>query len=432
MPTLSRDELLEACRTIYNSAGGAFMLPPLIRDAQDLGAKLAHTHYSLTEEGCVRFVAEFDQDYVDSNKPPYARLPLRFRCELCDLDFRNSPVVLAGYERLALIRAFLLGAKAPIFAEKKAGESSYKLSVQLSSTFFVECGELIDDGGDPAPEAIVGAVALNLYERSAEFFENRDEGLLVWGLRARQELFGEPTPEPEVLWRRVDFWGGASKDLVVAECGLEPPIVILPPARPGAALALARISSAVVDPRRRLLQSAAAMLAVAGAIGSFVLRSDIPAQAPVLADAPVKAASPPAGAADPARLAVAAHEPVATIAPRLAPAAASPSPAFTVARLDPRAERDDPEDALIAPRTGDYSAVPGLGARDLPKGACEALKPEPRPGAGRARNVTRVSRRQSSNPIVFVERTLAGVVRDLKRLPQRVSSLFSGPSRRRR
>ncbi len=200
MWALSREELFEACRTIYTKAGDDFMLPPLIRDIESPEAKSKHTYYSLTETECVRFSVEFDEAYVDDNKFPLKKFPLRFKCELCDLDFQAAPLEFGEAESRALIRAFILGAKLQIIAIENPVTRKYSFRVQLSSTLFVECGELIEEGDDLTSESVCNQVSLGLYDKSRDFFGSLQDGMTVWRVRVAQELFGEPKPEPEIFW----------------------------------------------------------------------------------------------------------------------------------------------------------------------------------------------------------------------------------------
>ncbi len=200
MSTLGREELFEACRAIYRTAGDNFMLPPLIRDVESPEEHPKHTYYSLTDTECVRFVIELDQAYVGDNKFPLKKFPLRFRCELCDLDFQEPPIELGEIETRALIRAFFLGVKVQIVANENRDTKTYNLRIQLSSTLFVDCGELIDKDDELTPEAICNQVSLDLYSKSSDFFGGPQDGITVWRVRVAQELFGELKPAPEVFW----------------------------------------------------------------------------------------------------------------------------------------------------------------------------------------------------------------------------------------
>ena len=200
MSTLGREELFEACRAIYRTAGDNFMLPPLIRDAENPEEHPKHTYYSLTDAECIRFIIELDEAYLGGNKFPLKKFPLRFRCELCDLDFQEPPIELGEIETRALIRAFFLGVKVQINASENRHTKKYNLRIQLSSTLFVECGELIDEDDELTPEAICNQVSLDLYSKSSDFFGSPQDGITVWRVRVAQELFGELKPAPEVFW----------------------------------------------------------------------------------------------------------------------------------------------------------------------------------------------------------------------------------------
>ena len=200
MSTLGREELFEACRAIYRTAGDNFMLPPLIRDAENPEEHPKHTYYSLTEAECIQFIIELDEAYVGGNKFPLKKFPLRFTCELCDLDFQEPPIELGEIETRALIRAFFLGVKVQINASENRHTNKYNLRIQLSSTLFVDCGELIDKDDELTPEDICNQVSLDLYSKSSDFFGSPQDGITVWRVRVAQELFGELKPAPEVFW----------------------------------------------------------------------------------------------------------------------------------------------------------------------------------------------------------------------------------------
>jgi hypothetical protein len=194
MSVLSRAELLEACRGLYAAAAKNFILPPLIRDAGS-DEELSHSYSCALETGDVVFKVAFDHGYAEQVKPPWARLPLRFSCFFYEPESEASPTELTKEEYFELLRAFFLGVKAPIHVERKGVTESYGLSIQLTSAFFVECGEL--PGYDPGlcASALCCNVALGLYQRSSEFFSTQSEALAVWTTRAAQELFDEPKPQ---------------------------------------------------------------------------------------------------------------------------------------------------------------------------------------------------------------------------------------------
>jgi hypothetical protein len=198
MPALAREALFAACRAIYEMAGENYALPPLIRDAQRLETQSRY-HYKI-ENDELHFVVELDESRADRNVFPFSKLPLRFRIELRETGAQNQLIELDENEKWALIRAFLLGAKAPIGVERNVDSQRYKIFVQLSSTFFAYCGELIDNGHDYTSKELSYRVGRELYESSKEFFGSSQDGLYVWSTRVAQDLFGEPKPPPEIFW----------------------------------------------------------------------------------------------------------------------------------------------------------------------------------------------------------------------------------------
>jgi len=199
MQSLDQDVLFKACRAIYEMAGSNFILPPLTRKAEMAGEQSKTIYHCRFGSWEFRFSASLDETYADRNARPNARLPIKFQVEASDTAGLGA-LELSGREQRELIRAFLLGAKAPISVEKLSRESGFRVSLQLASTFSVECGELMDAAGGRVPKDICDGVAHEIYERSKDFFEGAPEGLAVWSARAAQDLFGEARPAPESYW----------------------------------------------------------------------------------------------------------------------------------------------------------------------------------------------------------------------------------------
>jgi hypothetical protein len=202
MAALAREALFTACRNIYDMAGENYVFPPLIRDVR-LKAQSSYTYNFLVEGGDLFFNVELDEACADRNALPFSKLPLRFEIRLYGPGRPDLALELDESEKKALIRAFLLGAKAPIVVEPGSQGEAYKISLQLSSTYFVYCGELIDDVEDATGWQICVKVARELYKISREFFGSQEEGTAVWSLRVAQDLFGEPMPPPEAFWPPV-------------------------------------------------------------------------------------------------------------------------------------------------------------------------------------------------------------------------------------
>jgi hypothetical protein len=195
---LNRDELFAACRTLYNMAEGHFILPPLLRDVETLEIR-DDKCYTLTAGRRLRFLVKFDKSYAKCADFPLDRLPLRFEIQFCDQESKDTPC-LGDADRKALIRAFLLGAKVPIIAKKSRIAEVYKMLLQVSETFFLECGELKDEGADLTLQSVCDHVSRALIAKSETFFANQEDGLEVWRARVSQELFGDPRPPAEFFW----------------------------------------------------------------------------------------------------------------------------------------------------------------------------------------------------------------------------------------
>jgi len=233
---LSRRELLEACRDIYEAAGEDFILPPLIRTAA--AGPAAHVFYSLSDTQCIRLTVGFDKAYVDENRFPLPRLPLRFVAELCDLDFEQTPTLLCDEDRAELIRAFFLGAQTPIFCERSPLAPAFSLRLKLSSAFFVECGELENSDDDPTLESICARIGGRLTEKCAGFLASDSD---VWARRAAQELFGVDKPDADQLWPESSPETHETEEphsiepatISPTEIGYDSPARLAPPTAPG-------------------------------------------------------------------------------------------------------------------------------------------------------------------------------------------------------
>lgn len=200
MAGLNQEMLFTACRAIYEMAGENYALPPLIRDAESLETQPGYRYKCLLGKQELYFLVELDESCADRNALANSKLPLKFHVELHDPSLDEPVIEITGLERYELIRAFLLGAKLPIFADNSREKSAYKVYVQLSSTFFADCGEFSDERIDCFFNAICDNVGRRIYERSKEFFDDPSTGLAVWNLLAAQNLFGEKKPAPETLW----------------------------------------------------------------------------------------------------------------------------------------------------------------------------------------------------------------------------------------
>ncbi len=464
MSDLSREELFEVCRAIYKVAGDNFMLPPLIRDAKSLDASSHYTYSGQTENNRIRLVVEFDKDYVDNSKFPLEKLPLRFKCEICDVNSKDYPVELGEIERKALIRAFFLGVKLQFIAEKNALASNYRFCIQLSQTFFVACGERIDEREDLTAEAICHQVGQGLYDKSSEFFANPQDGLLVWSARAAQELFGEQKPSPEDFWPRNSIvveetalqCVGASVPATLPVCSgsrgsavghaLVTTSVLTNP--PILAVSSVHLPSAFMKAARRFSHSGIAILMVVGIAGltlCYAFRSDysaLPRKATVNALAASEAFLPERTASleAPADHALSLDRPpqISQVQSVDAPEAAAklsgaaPAPdvaAQIVANAAPAPPLDTAAAQISAPAPKSVTAASsGDGGKKLQKkgsAAINAASPHP----GQSKLSAHAARHNQVGPLVAVRRAInslaAGIGKNLRQIPHRLSSLIS-------
>ena len=199
-PPLGEAEVFEVCRALYDASAEDFILPPLLRSAERLSRVSGRTYVVEEKFKRIRFCIEFDRDFVETSKFPLAKIPITFSGRVFYLEIGGLERELYDNELYAFISAFILGAKAPIIVEKYSVFPYYKITLQLSSTFFVECGEMLDQGADLRADMVCDRVSMSLYNKSKHFFQNSHQGLAVWSARAAQELFGAPRPSAEALW----------------------------------------------------------------------------------------------------------------------------------------------------------------------------------------------------------------------------------------
>ena len=428
------------------------MLPPLIRDVGSPEEHPKHTYYSLTDADCIRFSIEFDDAYVGGNKFPLKKFPLRFRCELCDLDFQEPPVELGEIETRALIRAFFLGVKVQINANESKHTNKYHLRFQLSSTLFVECGELIDEDDDLTPEAICNQVSLDLYSKSSDFFGSPQDGITVWRVRVAQELFGELKPAPEVFWppeaemaRRAMMRDAISAmTLSVANAN---PVLAASPLRASAPI-LVDAPTNLTRVRGEFFASGIAALLIIGvtgltagyafwgAISASPRAPTISARAASAGFSPEKAPGSlvPLGRA----LGLAALTPITPVRfgdaseaseqlPRATPTVDETPPA--IVETKPALPPDFAATPGALEAFSATQAKPGKQSEILQKKKCVAVKTvSSRTGQG-ARSVHE-GKRGPGDPIAVVGRAVnsftARIAKDLRRIPMRLSSLMAG------
>jgi hypothetical protein len=455
MLALSREELFEACRAIYKIAGDNFMLPPLIRDVESPEENPKHTYYSLTDTECVRFIIEFDEAYVDDNKFPLKKLPLRFRCELCDLDFQETPVELGEIETRALIRAFFLGVKVHFITNENRLSGNCNLRIQLSSTLFVECGELTDEGDELTTEAICNQVSLDLYSKSCDFFGSPQDGVTVWRIRVAQELFGEPKPAPELFWPS-EAELTARRAMMGQALRAAGPAVALAAVAPAQATGSLRASSPflAVSPihlatmRRASFASGIAVSAVIAVSGltlgyAFLSKNSASPRKPTIVAQTASAElspekSPALDVPFASGLGLAAQTPVTPVrfgdtseASDQLPRAAPPlgETPLTVAEAKPA----PPQEFTAPPAKPESISTAGTRPRKqseiLQNKKCAAVKTVSS-HTGQGKRSVHGGKRSPANPLIVVRRAVnffaARIAKDLRRIPLRLSSLMAG------
>ncbi|MGA8171110.1 MAG: hypothetical protein WB816_09835, partial [Methylocystis sp.] len=327
---------------------------------------------------------------------------------------------------------------------------NYNLRIQLSSTLFLECGELIDESDELSPEDICNQVSLDLYGKSCDFFGSPQDGLTVWRVRVAQELFGEPKLAPEVFWppeaemnaRRAmmgDALPAVKSALAVATVApvfaSDFPILAVP------SMHLARA-------RRASLASGIAASLIIGVTGSTLgyafwheisaspKKSIIYAQTALADVLPEKA--PASGVPSGVTLELAAQTPITPVrfgescevsdqlfrAPRplcetpLVIAWARPAP-FGELALAPAMTGAS---AAVIPKSSKHSETP----HKKISAAIKTVSSHPSHG----KPSFHLAKRNPANPLVVVRRAVksfaAGFARDLRRLPYQLSSLIAG------
>ncbi|MDE2363401.1 MAG: hypothetical protein KGM42_12045 [Hyphomicrobiales bacterium] len=191
MPGIGQSTLESACRRLFELAAADFILPPLLREATD--AAPARCFVFEAGERAFKFRVALD--------PGAEGLPLAFSTEVEEGD--DAFASLDEDDARELVRAFLLGARAPISAEHRKQSQLYDVALQLSSTYSLPCGALRDDGGAFDREAVCDRVAGLLLDHSRRFFATPEAGRALWTACAARDLFGEPALRPDEVWLRA-------------------------------------------------------------------------------------------------------------------------------------------------------------------------------------------------------------------------------------
>jgi hypothetical protein len=233
MSALDRDILSDACRAFYELAAESYVLPPLTREAGVAPDRPSHVltwdggHHAIT----LKATLHKNDDLAPSSGP--SRLPLRVTFELADAV--GQPCDLAECDRQALLRAFFLGAKAPISIDC-GKDNRYRISIQLSSTYFVACGQLPESA--VSPYEICRAVGERLSARTTDFFADDAVAQAIWTTRAGQYLLDEPRPSADTFWPRVQpiVWPKVAR-AAITRPAMTRPVAAMESAKPPALIA---------------------------------------------------------------------------------------------------------------------------------------------------------------------------------------------------
>lgn len=379
MASLHPDILSAACRELYQRAGETFILPDLIRAAE--GERPRRRLEIPTGEGVVVLIAEIDPAQTDRSHDPAAPLPLQITVHL---EREGEALRLCRRQRDEAVRAFLMGAKAPLSLEPVDQPGRFRLSLQLAPRYSCGCGEI--EAPVEGREQLARALADALYQRTAHFFADPHNGRAVWDIRAAQELFGDPKPAPEA------FWPVAAPDDETPEEASVPANQASAPSR-------------MERCRRLALAAGIATLALGASVYVMGANRDSYLRRAPMGDAAMPAAMPgPMPAAKPGATPDLDKDP----SPRTAPVSPPPAPPLMFG----------------APRLPPPVAAPSPAKEQTPVRKAEPLQTRlaaAKPVAPPKPPVRTASVPRSSGKGAIA--TLNGVVRDIERLPQKIAAV---------
>lgn len=396
MALIDQDALSTACRALYRQAGADFILPDLLRAAD--GAPQDRELRMATAEGVVVFAVGLDRALANRNLHASGPLPLTISIKL---EREGAQERLCRRQRDELVRAFFLGARMPLTLEPVDAGRRFRLSIQLAPRYACGCGEI--EAATDSREDLGASLGDALYQRTAHFFADANNGLAVWSIRAAQELFGDPRPAPEA------FWPLASAEEDGADDDLEPPVTVrgTDRSRWWRSVALAAGVAAMAFGTSVYVTGAARQSPASPSLGN-------PVPAPAIRSGAALPAAPAAGQAAPIPERHAAPSgPAELPRPVASPIPASPIPLPLMLGLPgPKGE----------PAKGE--AVKG----EAPI-VVAARKSEPVKVRAATKSATRG--KASSRPTGIAAHpatrkaiaTLNGVVRDIERLPQRIAAV---------
>jgi len=391
MALIDQDALSTACRALYRQAGADFILPDLLRAAD--GAPQDRELRMATAEGVVVFAVGLDRALANRNLHASGPLPLTISIKL---EREGAQERLCRRQRDELVRAFFLGAMMPLTLEPVEAGRRFRLSIQLAPRYSCGCGEI--EAATDSREDLGASLGDALYQRTAHFFADANNGLAVWSIRAAQELFGDPRPAPEA------FWPLASAEEDGADADLEAPVTVRG-----------------TDRSRRWRSVALAAGVAAMAFGTSVYVTGAARQSPASPSLgnPVPAPAIRSGAALPAAPAAGQTAPI----PERHAAPSGP------AELSRSVASPIPLPLMLGLPAPKGELAKGEAVKGEAPIVVAARKNEPVKVRVAARSATRG--KASSRPTGIAAHpatrkaiaTLNGVVRDIERLPQRIAAV---------
>ena len=408
-----------ACRTIYVRAAGNFVLPPLIQDAAE--PEPPHRRIEISGAGfCVLFRVYYES--AGAAPGPLERPPLRFEIEAC-ADADGQAVTLSERDRLEMIRAFLLGVRDPVAVDAPADGADLRVGLRLNGRMTLWSPQTAPLSEGLSTMAVCEQLAARLLEGTRSLFGSRAEGLEVWEVRLREELFGEPPLSAEDIWPILSQIDRPTAPQPAANASPRYAIVRPREANP-LPLSVARTRPAR---RRRALAAAMALVGLAAFAGAIASHEPGPAIRPQEAD----------------RVSERGHAPSAAPDKRFAEA---PAAAFKVASLvvrdDLPPEPRDPRFALLAPTVFEATRALAPSAPTLATSHASGhttkvaavetpalAAPHPAPPRRPAAHIKRAPQRHDrSSPLARVDRAVKKFVRSVAaRLPHTKFSALNSP-----
>lgn len=415
MTALGPHWLSAACRTIYVRAADDFILPPLLQDAAEPERPHRRIEASI---GDISILFRVFYESAGAAPGPLAHSPLRFEIEA---GTGSRTVDLTDRDRLEMIRAFLLGVRQPVAVEAPPDSSDFRIGLRLNARIALWSPRTTPLNAGLSTTAVCEQLAARLLDGTRSLFGSQAEGLEVWEVRLREELFGEAPLSAE------DIWPSPSPSPVTAPAAIAPVrYTLLRPPHVGDPYLPRQLPERRIS-RRRALAAAMALVGLAALAGAIASHEPGTAARATTAD---RLSERSHGPADPPNGRVVDTPPAAfRVASLVEHDALSPQPS-------------DPRFAILAPTVlqaaralGPYHPAPAVAhASGHPTTLAEIERPtlaapHPAPPRRPALHVKRASQRHAkASPLVRVDRAVKKFVRSVTaRLPHARFSALSSP-----